>query len=274
MSARAADLIADLVADLGAEADELLGLLHDLPDPAWATRTPAEGWTVHDQVAHLAHFDWVTRLALTEPEHFGALRDALRDPEDLQRYVDAVGPANQSRDGADMVAWWTTQSRALREAALAADPDRRVPWFGPSMSLASKLTARIMETWAHGQDVVDALGATRRPTDRLAHVARIGVLAMPHSFRVHGQEPPGTPVSVVLRSPSGDTWRWGPDDAADRVTGDALDFCLVVTQRRHLDDTALDVSGPIASAWMALAQAFAGPPGPGRKPGAFGGEPR
>jgi uncharacterized protein (TIGR03084 family) len=267
-------LVAGLVSDLAAEAWDLLRVLRGLSDAAWLTPTPAEGWTVHDQVAHLAHFDWATRLAITEPDRFRPLRDSLEDPEKLQHYIDAVGPANESRDGADMVAWWTMQNEALCSAALSADPDRRVPWFGPSMSLASKLTARIMEAWAHGQDVVDALGISRRPTDRLAHVARIGVLALPHSFRLHGHEVPDDPVLVVLRAPSGEIWRWGPDDAIDVVTGDALDFCLVVTQRRHVDDTSLDVSGPTATRWMRVAQAFAGSPGTGRRPGEFRGEPR
>ena len=262
----AGSLIADLVADLEAEAADLVTVLAPLPDDAWLTATPAAGWTVHDQIAHLAHFDWVTRTAVDDPDRFIALRDGLGD---LQQYVDAIGPANASRDGADMVAWWRAQGAALREAALGADEGVRVPWFGPAMSLASKVTARIMETWAHGQDVVDALGVTRVPTDRLQHVARIGVLALPNSFRVHGRGVPESPVHVVLDAPSGGTWTWGPDDAADTVIGDALDFCLLVTQRRHVADTRLEVTGPTATAWVEVAQAFAGPPGSGRAPGQF-----
>jgi uncharacterized protein (TIGR03084 family) len=142
------------------------------------------------------------------------------------------------------------------------------------MSLASKVTARIMETWAHGQDVVDALGATRTPTDRLRHVARIGVLAMPNSFATHGRPVPTDRIRVALTAPSGAVWSWGDDDAADSVSGDALDFCLVVTQRRHVADTALEVTGPTATAWIGIAQAFAGPPGAGRRAGQFAGAAR
>ncbi|RLV50924.1 TIGR03084 family protein [Nocardioides mangrovicus] len=262
----AGPLIADLVHDLSEESYDLVGILTDAADCAWAVPTPAVGWTVHDQVAHLAHFDWVTRMAVTEPAYFVRLRDGLHD---LQTYVDSIGPANASRDGVDMLRWWTTERGALQSAFLDADPTERVPWFGPAMSLASKVTARIMETWAHGQDVADALGVTRTPTDRLRHVARIGVLAMPNSFRTHGRDAPQTPVRVELRAPSGDTWAWGPDDAADAVVGDALDFCRVVTQRRHVADTALAVSGRTAQAWIEVAQAFAGPPGAGRSPGQF-----
>jgi uncharacterized protein (TIGR03084 family) len=144
-----------------------------------------------------------------------------------------------------------------------------VPWFGMHMSAASSLTARLMETWAHGQDIADALGTRREPTNRLRHVAHLGVAARPFSFANRGRPLPAQPVRVELLSPGRDMWLWGPPEAADRVTGSALDFCLAVTQRRHLDDTSLLISGPVATEWMSIAQAFAGPPGPGRRPGQF-----
>lgn len=264
----AGSLIAGLVADLEAETEDLLGVLRGLPAEAWARPTPAEGWTVHDQVAHLAHFDEVARAAVADPAGFAALSRGIGD---LQTYVDAVGPANRWRDGADLVTWWSARNQAFRAAVIAADPDLRVPWFGPPMSLASKVTARIMETWAHGQDVLDALGLTRPSTDRLAHIARIGVRAMPYAFQIHGLEAPEVPVRVELAAPSGATWSWGPADAVDTIRGSALDFCLLVTRRRHLVDTTLIVAGPTARVWAEVAQAYAGPPGTGRAPGQLGG---
>jgi uncharacterized protein (TIGR03084 family) len=117
-----------------------------------------------------------------------------------------------------------------------------------------------METWAHGQDVVDALGLTRRPTPRLRHVAHLGVRTLGWSFRVNGRPEPDVAVRVQLTAPEGGTWTWGPEEAADRISGPAEDFCLLVTQRRHRDRTALRARGPVADAWLDLAQAFAGPP--------------
>jgi uncharacterized protein (TIGR03084 family) len=261
------DLVLRLLGDLGAEKADVVRLLTDRPATVWALETPAVGWTVHDQVAHLAHLDAVTALAISDPAAFAALRDARSDP---QAYLDGIGPANHWRDGAEMLRWWDESQQALRAAATDADPGTRVPWFGPSMSLPSKLSARIMETWAHGQDVADALGVHRVPTARLQHVARLGVLALPHSFAGRGLPVPSAPVRVELTAPDGlSTWSWGPEDAADVVRGDALDFCLVVTRRRHLADTGLEVSGEVATAWMPIAQAFAGPPGEGRRPGQF-----
>ena len=144
----------------------------------------------------------------------------------------------------------------------ALDPRARLPWFGPAMSAASSLTARIMETWAHTQDIADALGVTREPTDRLRHVAHIGVGARAFSYAVHGKTPPAAEIRVELTGPDGTRWTWGPPEAENRVTGPALDFCLLVTQRRHRDDLALAIDGPAATEWMAIAQAFAGAAGP------------
>lgn len=260
-------LITSLVADLAAEQEELVRFLIPQQAEVWKATTPAAGWTVHDQVAHLAEFDKVTRLAIADSAEFLRFRDALPD---LQAYVDAVGPQNAHRSGEDMLGWWLSESDLLQSAAREADPTGRVPWFGPPMSLASKLTARLMETWAHGQDVYDALGAARVPTARLRHVARIGVLALPNSFRTRGLKIPDVPVHVDLAAPAGtERWAWG-DPAADNVVrGDAEAFCLVATQRRHIDDTTLEVRGSAATQWMAIAQAFAGPPGAGRLPGQF-----
>jgi len=138
------------------------------------------------------------------------------------------------------------------------------------MAARSFITARLMETWAHGQDVRDSLGLAPEASGRLRHVAHIGVRARPFAYATNQRDLPAGDIRVELRSPDGETWAWGDETAPDRVVGDALDFCLVVTQRRHVDDTALDVAGPLAAEWMSIAQAFAGPPGGGRRAGEFG----
>lgn len=264
-----AAVVAGLVEDLRAERDALLGLLRTQPEDVWSLPTPAAGWSVHDEMAHLAFFDGVTRTCIAEPTVFARFRDV--EMGDLQTYVDAVGPRHAHLSGAEMLDWWERESEGLLVAAAAADPTTRVPWFGPSMSLASKLTARIMETWAHGQDVYDALGERREPTQRLRHVARIGVLALPNSYRTRGRAVPDVPVLVDLEAPDGARWSWGDPTAEQVVQGPAEDFCLVVTQRRHVADTTLETRGDVAAEWMTLAQAFAGPAGAGREPGQFSG---
>jgi uncharacterized protein (TIGR03084 family) len=221
---------------------------------------------VRDQVSHLAFFDDAALLAATDPERFRVERDAaLRDPD----MVDRASADQRGRPGGELLAWLLVARRSLVHTAAAMDPATRVPWYGPDMSVASSITARIMETWAHGQDVADALGATRVPTDRLRHVAFLGVRALPNSYHVRGLAAPDAPVRVELIGPHGDLWAFGPAHAGDVVRGAALDFCLAVTQRRNLADLDLELHGPVATKWLSIAQAFAGRPGPGRQAGQF-----
>jgi uncharacterized protein (TIGR03084 family) len=248
--------------DLAAEQAVLDALVADLDEATWQRSTPAEGWTIRDQIAHLAFGDARAALAVADPDAF--LRQKESDTADSAEFVRRMAGSDLGPTGPEALARWRHERAKFLAAVRAVDPTTRVPWYGPPMSPASKVTARIMETWAHGQDVADALGTTRAATDRLRHVAHIGVGARRFSYMANELEPDETPVRVELRSPGGELWTWGPDDAANRVTGDALEFCLVVIRRRHVHQTDLRVEGPAATMWMRIAQAFAGPPGPTR----------
>lgn len=256
-----------VVADLGAEQEQLDAIVETLASAGWEAPTPADGWTIKDQIGHLAYFDDVATEAIADPPRFAErvamVRDAVsqnRDPmeEHLRR--------GRALPGHAVLSWWRVAREAELQAFATLEGSERVPWFGPHMGAVSFVTARLMETWAHGQDVVDALAVRRAPTDRLRHVAHLGVRTFASSFVVHGLDVPAREVRVELVAPSGETWTWGPEGVLDRVRGTALDFCLVVTQRRHVEDTGLELSGVVARSWMAFAQAFAGPPGPGRLP--------
>lgn len=249
----------DLCADLAAEHAALDAVLDVVTD--WDAPTPAEGWSIRDTVSHLWFFDQRALLALTDPEAFAADTVVL-----LERGVDASVEPGREVEPHELHANWRRDREALIAHARTVDPSTRVPWYGPAMGARSFITARLMETWAHGQDVVDAVGVDRPATDRLRHVAHIGVRTRPFSYAVNERPMPDADVYVGLTAPDGELWEWGDAASSDRVTGSALDFCLLVTQRRHLDDTALEVTGPAATEWMSIAQAFAGTPGPGRPP--------
>jgi uncharacterized protein (TIGR03084 family) len=259
--------LAELLDDLEAEQADLDVLVADLPEENWGRPTPAAGWAVRDQISHLAYFDDMAALAVDDPHRFSKLAE-----EATARALDGSDPMaehlgrGREMTGHELLSWWRGARRAFGKAASTLDPEKRVPWFGPPMSPRSFVSARLMETWAHGQDVADALGVTRAPTPRLLHVAHIGVLARPFSYLIRGLEAPVVAVRVELSGPSGEPWSWNEDADANFVRGPALDFCLVVTQRRHVDDTELEIEGPDAHEWIAIAQAFAGPPGPGRPP--------
>lgn len=256
-----------LVDDLVAEQVALDAVVAELPAESWSTATPSPRWSVADQIGHLTYFDGTAAMAISEPEAFAAHREGA-----FRRYADpadgdelTLGEFRRLAAAQQLSAWRDARDRLEAAARTLAD-GQRVEWYGPAMSAKSFVTARLMEVWAHGQDVVDAVGAERADTDRLAHVAQLGVITRGWSYLVRGEQPPSDPVRVELTAPSGAVWSWGPGDAAASVVGPAGDFCRVVTQRRHVADTALVVTGEVAHDWMAKAQAFAGTPTSGPPP--------
>ncbi|MEU5835305.1 TIGR03084 family metal-binding protein [Streptomyces diacarni] len=272
-----AELLSGLLADLRAESEDLDRLVADLPPASWAAATPAPGWTVAHQIAHLAWTDGQALLAAAEPEAFR--REAERFPDGSQGDSETGGAAHlideAAEEGArlphaELLHRWRAGRAAVADALTAALPGPRLPWYGTSMSPASMATARLMETWAHGEDVADALGVVRRPTRRLRHIVRLGVRARDFAYAVHGLRTPAGPFRVEVRGPGGEVWAHGPADAGQKVTGDAHDFCRLVTQRVHRDDADVHAEGADADQWLDIAQAFAGPPGAGREPGHAG----
>ena len=257
-------VLESVLADLAAEGDRLDALVAGLDEAGWRTPTPAAGWDVATQVAHLAWTDEASVAAATDKAAWDALvLEAIADPEGA---VDAAALRGGQARPADLLARWRS-SRAALATALRERPDgEKIPWYGPPMSPTSMATARFMETWAHSLDVHEALGAEPEVGDRLRHVAHLGVRTRRFAYSVHGQQAPAEEPRVELTSPSGETWSWGDEDAAQRVTGSAYDFCRLVTQRIHRDDTDLVATGADAEHWLGIAQAFAGPSGEGREP--------
>ncbi len=250
-----------LLADLVAEEEALDRLVADLGPAGWAAATPAAGWDVRDSVAHLAGSEDLARTAMHDAAAFETRRDEL-----LAAGGDALLGAGRTMPGPVVLAWWRAARADVAEDLARLGPRERIRWFAGPMAATSFATARLMETWAHGQDVRDALDQPPEVSARLRHVADLGVRTRPFSYRVRGLDPPAGEVRVELTGPDGARWTWGPADVPDRIEGPALDFCLVVTQRRHPRDGGLVVDGPGARAWMGVAQAFAGPATEPRSP--------
>ncbi|MFI1013407.1 TIGR03084 family metal-binding protein [Streptomyces sp. NPDC020965] len=248
--------------DLRDDSDELDRLVAELTPADWARDTPAPGWTIAHQIAHLAWTDTATLLAVTDPAAFAVETEkAFAAPHS---FVDEGAAAGAERPPGALLEDWREGREQLQKLLRAAPPDQRFPWYGPPMSAMSLATARLMETWAHGQDIADALGVVRPVTARLRHIAHIGVRARDYAFGIHALTPPAAPFRVELTAPDGSLWTYGPEDAEQRVTGPAVDFCLLVTQRAHRADLAVRAEGPDADRWLSIAQAFAGPAGAGR----------
>jgi uncharacterized protein (TIGR03084 family) len=256
----------DLIKDLADEYVSLDAFVAPLGAEAWDRETPFGAWTVRDQVCHLTVIDNAARLSVTDEEGFIRHRTELLKSKD---FFEEPLKQGRSLSPGDLLAWWRREWQLLLDALTPLDPKARISWYGPPMSVRSLATSRLMETWAHGQDILDALGLNRPATDRLRHIAHLGVSTYGWSFKNRGMESPASPVRVELISPSGAIWSWGPQEAADIIRGGVEDFGLVITQRRHVDDTKLEVTGATARQWMLIAQAFAGPPASGPEAGRF-----
>jgi uncharacterized protein (TIGR03084 family) len=259
-----------ITVDFRDEVDEFHAFLQTMKAEDWDRETGFLGWTPWDVVAHLHYFDLVSRKSLAGEEAFAPERQALFEAIAAKRTNQEIARERfADLDAAALLAEWRSTAHALAETLGAVDPKRRLPWFGPDMGVAMFTTARYMETWAHAQEVYDLVGAPRTHTDRIQNIATIGVKTFGWTFVNRGLEVPGPVPYVRLEAPSGAIWEWGEASDTECVRGAAVDFCHVVTQGRNIADTALAVTGPVATRWMAIAQCFAGapadPPAPGTR---------
>lgn len=251
----------EILADLQAEQEDLDRFLASLTDAQWDLPSPAEGWTLRDSVSHIAHIDEV------------AVRLLHGDNRPLEEAAKAgfgftnMGPQRgRSMKPSEVLSWWREARGVMIVELSKCDPKERIPWFAMPMGARAFATARLMETWAHGLDCFDAGGAVPEDTDRLRHVALLADMTRPFAYRVNGLTFPGEPLRLELVLPSGSPWAQGPEDAKDRIRGQAGEFCRVAVRRRHWQDMNLEIEGDEARRFVEIVQTYAGPPGSGRKP--------
>jgi uncharacterized protein (TIGR03084 family) len=249
--------------DFRDESDALHALLAPLSDADFARPTGFNGWTINDILRHLHFWNAAAALSLRDEARFtelmgrvmGGLKTGLRAAEDRE-----LGGATGPLTGRSLLALWHDTYRDTAELFVATDPKRRLKWAGPDMSARSSITARLMETWAHGQAAYDLLGVERVDSDRIQNIVVLGVNTFGWAFSNRQLAVPEPAPHLRLTAPSGAVWTFNPASDAECIEGLATEFCQVVTQTRNLADTRLRVVGPIAAQWMAIAQCFAGPP--------------
>jgi uncharacterized protein (TIGR03084 family) len=230
---------------------ELRGLATD----DWFRPTPARLWDVRDTIAHLADVDEIAIDTCTGgPRPLNDFAARLASPEDTTLWGVLRG---RRRSGREVLAWWEDTSTRERGVLAGLDPALRVPW-GLGMRPPSLVTARLMETWAHGLDVREALGLPVVDTDNLRHVAWLSYRALPYAFSFAGLERPPGELRVEITSPSGaEVWEYGPAGAPNRITGPAGELCRLFAQRITRDQArGLVAEGDGAVAALEVARAF------------------
>lgn len=245
--------------DFAAESDALAALLQTLAADSWEAKTQFKGWTVNDILVHLHFWNGAADLSLTDADRFQT------EIAEVLTQINRIGMrsmenARITERGPELLRAWQQRYRDIGERWVQLDPQRRVQWAGPAMSVRSSMTARQMETWAHGQAIYDLLGQHRRDSDRIRNVVVLGVNTFGWSYQVRGAAVPQVMPQLLLSAPSGALWCYGEESTTQRVQGSAVEFAQVVTQTRNIADTELQVCGDVATEWMHHAQCFAGPP--------------
>jgi uncharacterized protein (TIGR03084 family) len=258
----------ELCADLLTEYSQLAALAEALTPRQWVQKTPFYDWTPWDEIAHLCYFDQTGILAATDPEAFTAETAELMKQLVSGLDIHAIARAHFGHlSGAKIVPCWRQLFERLIGALSGMEPKARLPWYGPMLSVRSFATARMMETWAHGQDIYNCIGERRPESDRIKNIAHLGVSTFGWTFINRNLTVPEPAPYIELRAPSGENWIWNdPPSEHNYLRGSAEEFCLVVTRRRNVADTRLQFSGSAAK-WIPIAQCFAGPPEDAPAPG-------
>ncbi len=258
-----------VISDLKAEGAELFRLLSSLDATDWTTPTPAPGWTVAHQVAHMAATFRSARLTASDPERFGQV--AAQADVGFDAAIDAALRPYVVLPPEVLLTRWQEEFTTAADALTAVPSTEVVPWPTRPLRPATLACAGMMELFAHGQDIADALGTHITRTGRIVHLVGFVLQNRDLGYLVRGLTPPREDFWFQLVSPTGARWTFGRPDAPQRITGPALDLCLVATRRRHHEDLSLEATGEHARRWLEIAQAYRGPAGEGRRPGQFAG---
>lgn len=243
------------LADLAQEQQAFADLLATLDERDWCRPSAAEGWTVRDQVAHLADTEDVAADTLSGgPRGFAAAVAPYRAAEDFTaagcRRGDSLSPV-------ELTAWWERASARTRALLTTCDEGDRVAW-GFGMPARTFAAARQMEHWAHGLDIADALGVPVPESSRLRRVAALGLSSLRYALsRARVAWPSGRTLRLQLSTVDGLAAEFGPRDATDVLRGPMLGWCRVATRRaERCSPAALETNGELAALAARYARAY------------------
>lgn len=253
--------------DFRAESVALFELLKATGEERFGQPTQFKHWTINAVLQHLYMWNINAGLQITDEAQLVTNMKGVGAHTGGMRGYEADYFANLS--GHALLDAWHDDMNVTADLFATVDPKERLKWAGPDMSARSSITARLMETWAHGQEVYDHLGVVRENKDHIQNIVVLGVNTFGWTYKCRGETPPAIMPFVSITAPSGAEWTYGEEQSSEQISGLAEEFCQVVTQCRNIADTSLKVTGTIAADWMSKAQCFAGgpetPPPPGTR---------
>ena len=245
--------------DFQQESESLADALRNLNDVDFKQKTQFKGWTIEDILGHLHMFNVAADLTLEDGAKFKLFFSRIeKEMANGKTLLQSQYPWLNGMSGRILYNSWIEGSSKVAAKYVIADPKTRVKWAGPEMSARSSITARQMETWAHGHEIFDSLGINREEFDRIKNIVFLGVNTFNWSHVVNKQVVPDAMPYLRLTSPTGQLWEFGDRNDKEMISGDAVGFAQVVTQTRSFYDVNLTAIGPVANHWMNIAQCFAG----------------
>jgi uncharacterized protein (TIGR03084 family) len=242
--------VRDILSDLVAEQQFLDQFLQRISLKDWDRPTPAKGWTIRDQISHLADSEEFTAKVIAGTADLSRWESATNLDELRQ---EAVLKGRKMRPQ-DVIEWWRAGRAKVIEPLSHMDQGERVEWIGGSISAKTLATSRLMETWAHGLDIYAAMEAEVEDTPRIRHVCWLGWKTLPYAFKAAGED--YTPVRVEVIGPGYAKWVYGPEDAENLIKGSAGDWARLVVRRRTFEQTRLKVTGEAAQVAVKVAKAY------------------
>lgn len=256
----------EILSDLVAEEQQLDQFLQSLTTRQWKTKTPTNGWTIQDQVSHLAHMEGFAAEVIAD----GQTRLDAENITDIDVWH-AKGPEEgRVQRHQEVIEWWRHGRADVVDALSRMLATDRIPWIYGDMSARSFATIRLMETWVTGLDVKFAILDRITPipedeleedmedpladTARLRHIAWLGQKSLPFAFEQAGEPFPESGIRVELMGPRYAAWRFGPEDSDQVIRGMAGDWCRLVVRRQLADDTGLKAVGSAAERALVIAR--------------------
>ncbi len=252
----------EILSDLVAEQQALDQFLQRISERQWNLPTSAPGWSIKDTVSHLAYTEqFAARVIEQGPS---VIKKAKLG--DIDEWTALGVKEGRGMRYQQVIEWWRNSRADVVDALSRMDGSDRVHWVAGDMSARAFATLRLMETWAHGLDIKDAMEGLltfdeeeedpTADTSRIRHIAWLAHRMLPYAFSEAGEKFPQAGIRLELMGPRYARWVYGPDDAEDVIKGVAGEWCRIAVQRLDHGATSLKAEGTNAETALRVVRTY------------------